>query len=373
MSGSIIIVCDDQLARVENGRIVALTSQREQQYRQALRELENKYEWKTSGAGAQFMKQTNPYRNKAEYSQCRINALTAFGGKLLYAISTPESGYLYLKDCGDDTAPEGYRYGEKGLDIIDLSARGDKFAFSAHDARGEYHIALMEEGRAGYRWITSGDTYDTSPAFSMDGKVIFYESSGLARSEEGYVAAQAPAEIIRLDLATGALEELCASTEYDYIRPKMAPDGGLYMIKKPYKLPERPRLTLADRLRNIGNFFRGLGNIVRMLGNTDSIDRKAEKYMGAGTAVQTRMLNGVAVSVSEKADEKVERGWAPDDWVLVRRNDDGSFTEIQKGVADYDFDGEAIIYTDGRRVFRYENGRREKLCKGVFIPRIAVI
>ena len=33
MSGSIIIVCDDQLARVENGRIVALTSQREQQYR----------------------------------------------------------------------------------------------------------------------------------------------------------------------------------------------------------------------------------------------------------------------------------------------------------------------------------------------------
>lgn len=41
MSGSIIIVCDDQLARVEKGMIINLTSQREQQYRQALRELEN--------------------------------------------------------------------------------------------------------------------------------------------------------------------------------------------------------------------------------------------------------------------------------------------------------------------------------------------
>jgi len=231
----------------------------------------------------------------------------------------------------------------------------------------------MEEGRAGYRWITSGDTSDAAPAFSRDGKVIFYESSGLARSEDGYVTAQAPAEIIRLDLAAGAVEEICASPEHDYIRPKTAPDDGLYMIRKPYKLPERPRISVADRIRNIGNFFRGLGNIVRALGNTDSIDRKMENYMGAGTAVQTRMLNGVAVSVAEKPDEKEERGWAPDDWVLVRRNDDGSFTEILKGVADYDFDGEAIIYTDGRRVFRYENGRREKLCKGVFIPRVAVI
>lgn len=373
MAGSVIIICDDQLARVKDGRIISLTSQREQQYRQALRELETKYEWKTSGAGAQFMKQTNPYKGATEYSRCRLNALAGLDGKLLYSISTPESGYLYLKDCEDDAAPEGHRYGERGLDITDLSACGGKIAFSAHDARGEYHIALMEEGRAGYRWVTSGDTYDAAPAFSRDGKSIFFESSGLARGDEGYVTAKAPAEIMKLDLAAGTLEEICADPEHDYIRPRMAPDGGLYMIKKPYKTPEIPRISVADRIRNIGNFFRGLGNIVRALGNTDSIDRKLDKYAGAGTAVRTRILNGVAVSVAEKPDEKDERGWAPDDWVLVRRSDDGGFTEILKGVADYDFDGGAIIYTDGRRVFRYENGRREKLCKGAFIPRIAVI
>ena len=87
------------------------------------------------------------------------------------------------------------------------------------------------------------------------------------------------------------------------------------------------------------------------------------------------MLEGVLVDVTRVSDAKTdddERGCVPDAWVLMRREDDGSLTELVKGVADYDFDGDALVYSDGRRIIRLDDGKKNVLYKAVFIPRIVV-
>jgi hypothetical protein len=72
------------------------------------------------------------------------------------------------------------------------------------------------------------------------------------------------------------------------------------------------------------------------------------------------------------ADQEDDGGFVPKDWVLMRENPEGELEVVREGVADYDFDGDALIWSDGRRILRSENGKTTVLHRGVFIPRIVV-
>jgi hypothetical protein len=88
----------------------------------------------------------------------------------------------------------------------------------------------------------------------------------------------------------------------------------------------------------------------------------------------TGSLTELLADVSLPKDAKEEnQGCVPDSWVLMRREKDGSLTQVQKCVADYAFDGDALIYSNGRSIFRCENGERTLLCRGTFISRLIVI
>ena len=372
MSSQIIFLCDDRLTTLCDGMVINLTSQREQKYLEALRELEHKYEWKTSGMGAQFMHQNNSYAGRAEHAACSITSIAGQNGSMVYSIVTEETGGIYIKDPTDDEAPEQYRFGQRGFGVADIDVKPGAIACAVEDIRGEQHIAMLDDNRAGYRWITSGDTVDSAPWFSADGNKLYYASVGIARDERNMIIAFGPSSVLCLDLKNGNLDEICEDNQKDFIRPKQGPDGRLYMIVRPYKLPEPPRRTVGDRLRGVGDFFRGLSNIVKIFGSTAN-GKETQPTASGGAAVQTRMLNGRRVEISTPAEGEEEKGCAPNDWVLMRMESDGSFTEIQKGVADFAFDGDALVYTDGRRIFRCKDGKREKLYKGGFIPRIAIV
>lgn len=375
MGGQILFLDEKRMGIFSDGKCRMLTSRREEEYRDTLRELERKNEWKTTGTGAKFMKQHNPYAGASEWAHCSIPALAGVNGQILYAMITREAGRLYVKDASDDEAMEGYRYGEKNFWVTDMDAVGDRIACAANDVQGEYHIAMLEEGRPGYRWLTSGDTVDAAPWISRLENVLYYASAGLARDEEGSVLAKGPSSVQKLSLSCGTLEEICAADDTDYLRPKEGPDGALYMIVRPYKQPARRRPTVAERVKNTGNFFKAMGALAKVITGTADADQmlKQQANGNSGTAVQTRTLNGWRVEITAGQDASEEQGWAPDSWVLMRRGSDGTLTEVRRGVADYAFDGERLIYTDGRRIYAMEDGKRVLLHKGAFISRLAVM
>ena len=377
MSGKIVYLNDGEMGVITGGGASALTSQRMAQYQRTLRQLEEQHAWKTSGAGAQFMGETNPYAGADEQGEaCRVTALTGLHGQLLYALSTPEMGGLYLKDPLDDEAQEGNWYSDRGFFVRDMDAHDGQIALALDSVRGECHIALMEEGRPSYRVITQGDTVDAAPWLSRrERDVLYYASVGNGRNEDGMILAQGPSAILRLNLASGELTELMADDRTDYLRPREAPDGALYFIRRPYQQKGNRPLSLGERAKNVGAFLRGVGMFFRAIADPKGAANSKPVLSGGAKAVhQSRTLEGQTLDVSLPADPaEQDKGCVPDSWVLMRRNADGTLAEVVRGVADYAFDGDALVYSDGRRIFRLREGRKEKLCQGIFLSRVAVL
>ncbi|MGN1019872.1 MAG: hypothetical protein ACI4O7_05830 [Aristaeellaceae bacterium] len=377
MSSRIVYLNDGEMGVINGGGASTLTSQRMAQYQRTLRQLEEQHAWKTSGAGAQFMGQTNPYAGADDQSAaCRVTALTGLHGQLLYALTTPEMGGLYLKDPLDDGAQEGNWYSDRSFFVRDMDAHGGQIALALDSVGGECHIALMEEDRPAYRVITQGDTVDTAPWLSRREKdVLYYASVGNGRNEDGMILAQGPSAILRLNLATGGLTELMADDHTDYLRPREAPDGALYFIRRPCQQKGNRPLSLGEKAKNVGAFFRGVGMFFRAIADPKGAANSKPVLSGGAKAMhQNRTLEGQTLDVSLPADPaEQDRGCVPDSWALMRRAPDGMLTEVARGVADYAFDGDALVYSDGRRIFRVREGRREKLCQGTFISRLAVL
>ncbi len=159
----------------------------------------------------------------------------------------------------------------------------------------------------------------------------------------------------------------------DYIRPKVAPDGTLYVIRRPYEQPDPRRITLKDRMKNFGAFFKGAGKLVKYIGDPEQARKEPQIIGQTKEQTQRRMLEGVMVDIarSEKNPQE-DGGIAPDTWVLMKETN-GQWTEAARGVADYDFDGDGLILSDGRRILRLTASGKEVLYRGDFVSRIAVV
>lgn len=374
----VLFLSDGEMGVWADGSARTLHSERLEKYMTTARELENRNAWKYEGAGTKFQGRENPYemhRRMAE-SACQVTAVAECGGKLLYALATPDMGGLYLKDMDDDRAPESSWLSERAFHLGDMHLRDETLAMALNMAHGECHIALLTVGKARYEVVTQGDTQDGAPFLCDDGRTLYYVSAGYARNEEGFILARGPSALLRLDVRSGDLTEVFAEEDADYLRPKIGPDGLLYFIRRPWKQPKQKRLTLGDKIKNVGAFFKGIGRLFQFIGDPEGAAKRQPRIAGQkDEGQQKRMLEGVLVDVARVSDAKTdddEHGCVPDAWVLMRREDDGSLTELVKGVADYDFDGDALVYSDGRRIIRLDDGRKNVLHKAVFIPRIVV-
>ena len=379
MDTKVLFLSDGEMAVCEHGKVRTLHSVRMQKYIDTTRELENRNAWKYEGAGAQFQQQVNPYvapRRMAE-STCRVTAIAPYGDQLLYALLTPDMGGLYLKSMEDDAAAEGNWLSERGFSLRDMHLQGGQIAFALDASQGECHIALMKAGQTRYQIITQGDTQDTAPFLCPDDRTLYYSSAGYARDEEGRILAKGPAALLKLDLCSGDLDTVYEDAAADYLRPKAGPDGALYFIRRPYEQPSRKPLTISDQIKNVGAFFKGMGKFFQLIGDPEGAKKRQPRVAGqSDNAAQKRLLEGVLVDVTSAKEANAEgdgRGCVPDSWVLMRREPDGKLTEVLKGVADYDFDGDALVYSDGRRIIRQQNEKKTVLHKAVFIPRLVVI
>ncbi|MBQ8202310.1 MAG: hypothetical protein IJZ74_11160 [Clostridia bacterium] len=378
MEAGILFISDGEMGVYAQGRAQILRSIRKEKYMTTLRELEMRNAWKYEGAGAQFQHQRNPYEGASRMadSACQVTAVMPMGGRVLYALVTPDMGGLYIRELDASEDGEISWLSERTFLVRDMHMRDDQLVCALDFPNRECHIALLEAGSTRYQILTQGDTQDTAPFLSADGCTLYYASAGYARNEEGELLAKGPSALLQLNLRTGVLEELLADDATDYLRPKEGPDGALYFIRRPYQQPAAKRLSLVDKARNVGAFFKGVGKLLTIIGDPDKAARKKPQIAGRPAEdSQQRMLEGVMVDIARSADAETDdaaNGCVPDTWVLVRREANGTLTEVVNGAADYDFDGKTLVYSDGRRIIRLADGRKNVLYKGAFIPRVVV-
>ncbi len=382
MREQVAYIAQGDMGIIRDGKASPLSSQRLKQYERTLRSLEEKHAWKSEGAGAKFMGQHNPYAGLSE-QKGRVTAITAADGRLVYASVTGESGGMFKKIPDDPTAQEGLLYSGTSFFIEDLTARDGVIAASLSLNRGEQHIAVFIDGKAGYNVLTEGDTSDRYPFLSPESEAVFYSSAGYARNEQNRILGISPFCVYKLSPLTGEVKEVFADPSLDCLKYCEAGRDDRYMMVRPYKKPSggtSPKdmlLAPVRLLQAIGGYL----NLFSMrYGGKSLRSDGAAPAQAKEKSQQELFIEGNLIQADRHLKENQQHGDAypgivSRDWRLVRLMDDGTLETVKRGVLDYALlPSGGFVYTNGKYVVACDqNGKETVLLKDELVTRVAVL
>lgn len=330
--------------------------------------IERKTGWKTQGTGARFMGAAALWNAPdGRRSPASFTALTRGRkkGEILYGITTgPVSGLFAF----DITTGEEQRlvHGTDGTPLAIATSDDHCVLAIARDQKtGARNLFVMRDEGGDSQQVTDGDTLDDAPSWVPVGPEVtegrhqlVYQSTGLGRGADGLVIGFGPTEINLLDAERGALQTLLTDPRYDYLAPRMARDGTLFVLRRPYQgLPQGPDagaylkdgLLAPFRLAYAGfrylDFFsmRYTGKPLANAGNAKARNVDARRIL------ERQNIAAAGEQVQEEADV----GRAPAEWVLVRRRPGGEEAVVATNVLAYDVDARGeVLLSDGVGVDR---------------------
>lgn len=348
----------------------AIPSQRVEQYRRTLRQLETQHAWKSEGTGAQFMQKSNPYANAENRYPCEVTGCIPHKGGVLYSVSLGhETGGFYTKNPYDPDEPEGLVFSAVRLYVRDLTRCGGD-VYAALDCAPESHVIRLDPDTGRYEQLTEGDTVERHP-FAADG-VLYFDMRGYARNSDQQLVGLGPSAIATLNLLTGEIEEHFSDTETDYLKYTEAPDGTRRMLVRPH----RSGKSAANPLGCLLAPFSAIMGFVHVFSSINAArnGKKPPLKTSDGEAAQTMdnrlTVDGVLIDLKKIDAENKKHGdeypgLLPRDWRLVKINPDSSLETLQHGVLDYmPLPDGGYIYSNGAHVFRVESdGTRSMLFK----------
>lgn len=303
--------------------------------------------------------------------------------ELFYAIDTDYVGALFEYD-----PKEGYErrlFHRNHFRPRDLCCHGESgmLAFSLPADDGTACITVIDPQGRGLREVTEGDSVDEAPSWAAGGdKAIVFQSAGVGRNQMGMRIALGCYAIQKLDLDSGQLSTLLEDDATDYLLPRMAADGSLYFIRRPYEA--RPTVSPLRVGLDIVLFpFRLVRAIVHFL-NVFSMMFSRKPLLTAGgpprEGPDARVINlfGRVIDAQKalrKGGAGAVRSLVPSSWQLVRRSSGGQEQVLASGVVGYDLcpDG-SIIYTNGTSVFHLRpGGEPREICAGHLVERVAAL
>lgn len=280
-------------------------------------------------------------------------------GKMLYFLRDNSVGGLFEYDLETGTENRLIHQQRLLLEDLCLDGTGKRLICSQLSANGTANVALMDADGSNYREVTGGDTVDSAPAWvpGEPDKVV-YQSSGVARNEEGFVVALGPAAIQMLDLEKNELITVREEGKSDFLQPKVTPSGDLCFIRRPY---EPPRYGGGNFLVDLLLFpFRLSRAVFHYLNFFSLMYTRKPLTSAAGPKVQADLkallIKGKRIDAENalRKESRINgvRSLVPSSWQLVKRNRYGEETVLANNVASYDITSDGkIIFTNGYGVF----------------------
>ena len=302
-----------------------------------------------------------------------------YRNSILYFLKDESMGGLFAYDLTDQKERRLLHKQNLNLADLNLDQVSGKILCSSRSKNGVSNIAMLDCDGNQFRELTGGDTFDSAPTWvSADGKEIFFQSAGLARNEAGYIMAQGNATIQRLDLNSGSITPVLEDPNFDYLQPRLCPQGHLYFIRRPY---EPPRYQTGNLILDTLLFpFRLLRAVFHYLNFFSMMYSRKPLTSASGSAVQADlkqiMLKGKRID-AEKAlrREAAVNGvpsLVPRSWQLIQRSRQGDERVLACNVLSYFITPEAdIVYSNGRGVFTLGDGERSSLIlKGDLVDEV---
>jgi hypothetical protein len=268
--------------------------------------------------------------------------------------------------------------------IDDLDARGDAIAASLLQPRGERHIVMFTEGKAGYTVLTEGDTQDRYPFITPGSEAVFYSSSGYARDEQGRVLGIGPYGIFKLSTSSRNVEEVFSDPALDCLKYRVGVHGDRYMMVRPYNSPSSGSSLLKDVLlapvRLLTAVFGFLSLFSMRYGGKPLRSGGPAPTQAKEKSQRELFIEGNLIQAERNMRENQRRGdknpgIVSGDWRLVCLKDDGTLETVRRGVLDYALlPSGGFTYTNGKYVIACDAESRDTvLIKDELVTRVAVL
>jgi len=253
-------------------------------------------------------------------------------------------------------------------------------ACSLEHKSGTANIAVRLAEESGLSEVTEGDSVDTAPSWVPGDRMqIVFQSAGLGRNKDGFVGALGPFNIQKLDVENGEMETLAENSKFDYLTPRIATDGTLYYIRRPYE--GLRRAGFVDMLKDIILFpFRLSRALFHFLNFFSMIysGKQLKTVKQAGNApmdLPQMIIWGNLVKARKPDDATDSTSLVPKSWQLIRQKSGQPAEEIAEGVLCFDISDDGnVIYSDGSRITAMEpDGRKQVLAEDTMVQQVAAL
>lgn len=348
----IAYISENKIYLCEKGTVRELPSERVAHYIETVRTINHNKEWKYTGAGAKFTGAVKNYSDD-EITDYSINGLAWDGKGLVYSMVLGGMGAVYRKNPDNPEAAEEHIFTSMNTSIGRIYFNGDKFA-----AEMNGHIAIYDSDH-GFSEITDGESVESAPSWSSDGRELLCISKGIAVSDRDMIFS--PGAVLSIDLAAGSIKEILSDEKTDCAVPQRDSDGNLWLIRQPYKTAVKKTPLWKDILlfpiriiKAVGGFLNAFsvifgGEPLRDGGKRSNVKskQKSEKEL----FFEGRLIEAEKNQRENSAKGEKNPGIFPLSRELVKILPDGEETVVRRGVQDYLLleNGELVI-SNGRSV-----------------------
>lgn len=362
--------------------LTEIPCERVSKYRETVRNIQQRKEWKTTGSGANFMGMTADMMDP-DALPVRITGLSVYGDELVYGVNLEAVGSIYHRSFDPADTAEGLVRSSNDFLFGSFDIKDDKLAVCMGSSSFQ-HVAVMDiNGR--YDEYTDGDTIEENPCWAAKKNGIYFSTAGYARNQNGVISAVSPRAIAYLDLDRKSMTEIVSDDSYDYRHPREDKSGNLYYIRQPYGgEKQQGGITFKDIImfpyRIIKGIFGFLNYFTTIFGGESlksggvSNGTKSRQRSEKDLIIEGNVINAEKLDKINEAKVDEHGGIMPASRVLIKRTADGSEEIIKKGVLEYTLDGGGnVIISNGRHLLRIDrDGNETHIAKAKLAVNLAV-
>lgn len=359
---SLLYLSNQELYQLQDQKTQTIDCHAVSQYKKNVQEIKQRKQWKTMGAGAQFMgavTHDDPYELAHVFP---VDAVLTEDQQMIYAARLQDGCAIYIKSLLDLQQPETLvlRNNEFIAHHFDYDAQKKRLIISASQGHGlERHLCILGLDSSRIQYVTEGECQDEHACFDpQNSDIVYYDSCGFASDHQGNVTI-GPKEICRLNLKTGELETIISDPRYDYYKPRVNKSGQLYFLKRPYKSQYQRSNPIKDIVLAPFRIIRAViswldfftqrytGESLKSTSGTNPAKarRKSEEELFVeGNLIKVQK----ALKQNQSAGEKFA-GVIPRNWELIQYSTSGEQKVLKRGVLGYALDKQGVVY--------YSNGK----------------
>lgn len=138
------------------------------------------------------------------------------------------------------------------LESLDRHPHEDLYAMSIQQQSGTVKISTSEGQIRPINSVSGGFGKDQMPSWARDNsKRLLYQSAQIGKNEDGYPIGVGPYAIDLLDVDAGKVSTILEDEEYDFLSPKVDPQGWLYYIRRPWKTSQPTPISPLEFLKDV--------------------------------------------------------------------------------------------------------------------------